>query len=265
MQCQLYNAAGNRILWIDGGESPFEPGGEVDVDRVKMTGRRLVERYRFGQEMTAVLFRTFRGRFALFWNPDGSEEDLCGNAIRCAAHFASSDAEPINDLQLFTPRGSYVARRLNSENGSVIIPARTIRMGAAQANGDRMVDTGSPHCICMVHEEWPAQAVKHAMARSRGFDAVNFDLVRRLGPFHFRVRIFERGVGETFSCGTGATAIVAALGTFDGDGERDTEPDHLVEFASGEQLTVTYRRNLDAFEVAGRVELLLATTIAEEL
>jgi diaminopimelate epimerase len=141
-----------------------------------------------------------------------------------------------------------------------VIPASTIRIEPRQPNGDVAVNTGSPHSLRIVEHEWPQKVVKEAIARSRGTDPVNFDLVRIVNPFHFRARVFERGVGETFSCGTGAAAIVAALGTFDSSPGRP----HQVEFASGEQLTVTHHRSPDAFEVGGRVELLMAASVTTE-
>jgi diaminopimelate epimerase len=256
VRCHLYNAAGNRILWIDGGTSD----GEIDFDLLKIDGGRLAQRCQFGQEMAAVIYHASQGRHALFWNPDGSREDLCGNAVRCLPHFLSNGSGPIADVTVRTPGGTYIGRRLDADRGSVIIPARTIRISPKEANGDVVVDVGTRHRIRQVDREWPEEVVLEAMASSRGPGPVNFDLVRQMGPFHFRARIFERGVGETFSCGTGAAAIVAALGTFDADAE-DLEPSHLVQFASGEQLTVNYRRSLDAFEVSGRVELLLETSI----
>ena len=256
MRCHIYNAAGNRILWIDGGSVRFESGFE----ELKRAGSNLARQCQCAQEMTAILYRTASGSRAVFWNPDGTEEELCGNAIRCLPHFISDGADLIDDICIETSRGIYVGRRLDENHGSVVIPAFTIRIQPKQSNGDSLVNTGSPHCIRVVEHEWPKKVVKEAIARSRGADPVNFDLVRVVNPFHFRARVFERGVGETFSCGTGAAAIVAALGTFD----RSPGKPHLVEFASGEQLTVTHHPSPDAFEVGGRVELLMAASVAIE-
>jgi diaminopimelate epimerase len=106
-----------------------------------------------------------------------------------------------------------------------------------------------------VHREWLDQDLADAMTYSNGPRSVNFSLVRRVAPFQYRVRIFERGVGETSSCGTAATAIAAALEI------RAAPPviaqrSHQVEFASGEQLAVTHDSSLESFEIRGRVSLL---------
>lgn len=254
--CHVYNAAGNKILWLDGGDSSLE----AHFDQLRDTGRILARRCKFGQEMTAVLFRSSRLSRALFWNPDGTEEGICGNAIRCAAHFVSGQSDPIDRITIETTRGTYLSRKLNTNHGSATLPAHTIRIDAKRINGDLLVNVGTPHRIRLVMEEWPDDAVMEAIACSSGTHPVNFDLVRRIGRHHFRARIFERGVGETASCGTGAAAIVAALGEFYTD-PQDREHPYLIEFASGEQLNVTYNQSLDSIEISGRVELLTASSI----
>jgi diaminopimelate epimerase len=210
--------------------------------------------------MTAVLFRSPGCLRALFWNPDGTEESICGNAIRCAAHFISRDSAPIDNVAIETPHGTYLGRKLAADRGSVAIPAHTIRIRTEKIDGDLLVNIGTPHRIRVVAEEWPDDGVKDAVACSESSEPVNFNLVRKVGPFHFRARIFERGVGETLSCGTGAAAIVSALADL-GANSVDGEHPYLVEFASGEQLTVTYNQSLDQIEISGSVELLVASSI----
>jgi|GEM_PF-3341374 diaminopimelate epimerase len=254
--CHVYDAAGNRILWLDGGDSDRE----AHFDQLRVAGRRLARRCNFGQEMTAVLFRSSQLSRAMFWNPDGTEEGVCGNAIRCAAHFISKESAPIDKISIETPHGIYLSRKLDIDHGSVIMPVHTIRIETKWINGDLLVNVGTPHRIRLVTEEWPEDGVREAIACSKGCDPMNFDLVRKIGPFHFRARIFERGVGETASCGTGAAAIVAALGEL-GPDSADRERPHLIEFASGEQLNVIYNRSLDSIEICGRVGLLSAFLI----
>jgi len=255
-KCHLYDAAGNKILWVDGGDAD----DEVGFDQLKVTGRNLLRQCHFGQEMMAVIFGSSGHWRALFWNPDGTEERLCGNAIRCAAHFISKQSGSIDKVSIETPHGIYFSRNLDGNHGSVIMPAEAIRIAAEKINGDLLVDVGTPHRIRVIEKEWPDDGIRDAIACSGGSNPVNFDLVRKVGPFHFRARIFERGVGETRSCGTGAAAIVAALGELDA-GLSDSEHPRLVEFASGEQLNVTYNRLLDSIEISGRMELLIASSI----
>jgi diaminopimelate epimerase len=252
----LYDAAGNKILWLDGRDSD----GEAHFDQLRVVGRQLARQCNFGQEMTAVLFGHSGRSRALFWNPDGTEERVCGNAIRCAAHFISNESAPIDKVSVETPHGIYLSCKLDVNQGSMFMPAHTIRISTKRTNGDVMIDVGTPHRIRFVDCQWPADDVTDAIACSGGPDPINFNLVSRIGPFHVRARTFERGVGETASCGTGAVAIAAALGGFGADSIDRRNP-CLVQFASGEQLTVSYNEPLDSYELRGRVELLMASSV----
>jgi diaminopimelate epimerase len=251
MRCQLFDAAGNKILWLDAGDFTAETG----YSQLRIAGSRLARRYRIGQEMTAVLFRCGERCYrALFWNPDGTYEMLCGNAIRCLAHFLSSAAFPLNRVCVSTEFGDCVSRKCNGSVGSVEMPREAVQV-AATDGGDLLVNAGTPHRIRLVNREWPDQDVRDAIFHSAHGDRVNFNLLHEIGPYLYRVRIFERGVGETFSCGTAAAAIAAAI---DNHTNGSTPPltRHLVQFASGEQLTVTHDRSGDSYEVSGNVNLL---------
>lgn len=251
MKCHLFDAAGNRILWLDAGD----PGAESDYDRLKISGFELAHQYQFGQEMTAVLFHTGHCYRALFWNPDGTYEMVCGNAIRCLAHFVSSESVPVDSASVETLFGDFVSRRLDGGRGSVVMPGYAVRVTTAAHSDDFFVDTGTPHRIRLVNREWPEQDLRDAISYSGNSDPVNFNLLHEVGPLLHRVRIFERGVGETSSCGTAAVAIVAAVDRL-ANGAVPPLTQHFVQFASGEQLTVMHDRLADSYELSGRVALL---------
>jgi diaminopimelate epimerase len=251
MRCRLYDAAGNRILWLDsrGGSESLE------YDELKELGFELSRQFQVGQDLTAVLFGSPEAQLALFWNPDGSYEMICGNAIRCLAHFVSEDSSAPAAVAVQTEHGKYLSRKVDANHGSVVVASRTVRVGDPRADGDRFVDVGTPHRIRVVEREWPEEDVAAAMFYSTGAAPVNFSLVRRAGPRHYRARIFERGVGETSSCGTASVAIVAALEKSAAHAAWPRSSQH-VEFASGEQLTVSYDSSQESYEIGGRVALL---------
>ena len=87
MRCRLYNAAGNRILWLchDGASR------SADFPELRSLGLAAVRDHQFGQELTAVLFGCPGSFKALFWNQDDTAEDICGNALRCLADFLTDD------------------------------------------------------------------------------------------------------------------------------------------------------------------------------
>src|ERR1700733_850066 len=250
MRCHLYDAAGNRILWLDSRGDDF-----LSYDQLKLMGYELSRQFQFGQDLTAVLFGCAQSQHALFWNSDGSYEMVCGNAIRCLAHFLWDDAIAQGSVAVATQHANYVSRKIDDHHGAAVIPCRTVRVGAAEQYGDLIVDVGTPHRIRLVNREWPSEDVEAAMAYSNAERPVNFSLVRRVAPYQYRVRIFERGVGETSSCGTAAIAIAAALEIRAASSAAPQSPHHI-EFASGERLTVTHNASPESFEIGGRVALL---------
>ena len=77
------------------------------------------------------------------------------------------------------------------------------------------VDIGNPPAVVLVED----LAEAGPLGEPPGYDAadfpdgVNVEFVARLGPDHLSMRVYERGVGETYSCGTGACAAAVAVGT----------------------------------------------------
>lgn len=250
MKCHLYDAAGNHVLWLDAREHGFE----TDFEQQRKIGAKLSEQFHLGQEITAVLFRSDRSARACFWNPDGSFEAICGNAIRCLAHFMGNDPIAREVFCVETPCASYLSRKLGAHFGSVIIPGSAVRVKTVSDSGDIAVDIGTPHRIRLVETEWLERDVADAKLYSEGSYPVNFDLVRKVSPHHFKVRVFERGVGETLSCGTAAASIVAALQPETSCLERPEN--YRVEFASGEELLVCHDRINASYEIGGRVSLI---------
>jgi diaminopimelate epimerase len=254
MKGRLYDAAGNRILWLDSRGTNRGREEETQYDRLRITGYELSQRFRLGQDLTAVLFSSPRTLRALFWNRDGSYEMTCGNAIRCLAHFIDEDAIHQETVSVETPYATYVSRRVDAHHASVIVSGKTVRVGASDPDGDFLVDVGTPHRLRLVGREWPEDDLADAITYSNAQEPVNFSLVRQVAPFRYRVRIFERGVGETSSCGTAAVSIVAALGNPAGTSR--ARASHRVDFASGERLTVIYDPALECYEIGGRVIVL---------
>jgi diaminopimelate epimerase len=251
---RLYDAAGNRILWLDSRGANGRREDDARFARLRVAGYELSQRFDVGQDLTAVLFSSPRTLRALFWNRDGSYEMTCGNAIRCLAHFIGENASHSRTVSVETPYATYVSRKLDAYHACAVVSGKTVRVAAPHPDGDFLVDVGTPHRIRLVDDEWRERDLADAITHSTAPEPKNFSLVRRVAPCRFRVRIFERGVGETSSCGTAAVSIVAALGSPAGTTTARTS--HLVDFASGEKLTVVYDPASDCYEVGGRVTLL---------
>ena len=167
-------------------------------------------------------------------NADGSPAEMCGNGIRLYAHYLVTTglAEP-GPMRIATRRGvlelEVGPRQVTVDMGVPLIGDPTDVDGAEAVS----VDMGNPHAVVVV----PDVAALGELKTSR-LD-LNVEYVQDLGPAAIAMRVHERGVGETRSCGTGTCAAVVAtslrLGT-----PRDTPYDVRVP---GGQLTVTWRAN----------------------
>ena len=156
-------------------------------------------------------------------NADGSYAEMCGNGIRLVLHALVT--EGLLDRSTCeagvivgtrggprqvgaTPRGDYWA-----DMG----PARPFGAGEATLSGrtfsGQAISMGNPHLACLTDVDIDALDLTRAPEFDAGLfpEGVNVEVVNVLEPAaHIRLRVFERGVGETRSCGTGACAAAFA-------------------------------------------------------
>ncbi len=157
-------------------------------------------------------------------NADGSRAQTCGNGIRCVAHFARGRELVDSDvLRVHTDAGACVVELLRERNA---VAGARVDMGPPRAVEQNVelrgefgrvltthVDMGNPHCVLVVEDERSAPvgelgpALEH---HARFPERTNVEFAaQRDGRWHLRV--WERGVGETAACGTGACATAVAL------------------------------------------------------
>jgi diaminopimelate epimerase len=163
-------------------------------------------------------------RMTIF-NADGSRPEACGNGLRCVARFAREQGFSASDtfsvqtdagvrsVEIVRDRGAIVGVRASMG------PPREIEVGvtlASSKGGQRatLVDMGNPHAVLFVADERtaPVAELGRELERHPRFpNRTNVEFAAlRDGRVHLRV--WERGVGETAACGTGACATaVAAL------------------------------------------------------
>jgi diaminopimelate epimerase len=174
------------------------------------------------REGTVAFYRIF--------NADGGEVEQCGNGARCVAEWLRLEGRARTpDLPMDSPGGLVHARLLRPGLVSVDMgvpdfdpaalpftaPAEAPRYHL-QADGEAIefgaVSMGNPHAVLFVASVAQAPVARlgplieshPAFARR-----VNVGFLEVVDPGHVRLRVFERGVGETLACGTGACAAVA--------------------------------------------------------
>jgi len=170
------------------------------------------------------------------FNPDGSESEMCGNGIRIFARYlAASGAAAEPEFTLETLAGAITPRLLEGgtvrvdmgrarfRSGSIdtSLVAATAPDGVVDAVLEALgrsyrftfVDVGNPHCIIQVDDpaEIDLPTVGGAIEKHPLFpNRVNVEFIHAEADGSVRMRVWERGVGETQACGTGATAVGAA-------------------------------------------------------
>lgn len=159
--------------------------------------------------------------FMDYHNADGSLAEMCGNGVRVYARYlVDSGLAPAGDLTLDTragPRSVHVPadpdRPITVDMGAPTYDGQVtkVRVEGTVLSGD-VVSMGNPHVVCAVDDlagVGPLLALPEIDADLFPTGA-NVEFVVRRGPRHLAMRVHERGVGETQSCGTGACAAVVA-------------------------------------------------------
>ncbi|HIR76070.1 MAG TPA: diaminopimelate epimerase [Candidatus Choladousia intestinipullorum] len=179
------------------------------------------------------------------YNADGSRGAMCGNGIRCVAKYVY-DYGLTDKEQISVATGSGIKQLdLTVENGKVSlvkvdmgspileaekIPARRDYFGEKQEQGDQRiiaenlavqgrdyevtcVSMGNPHCITCVDDVdgLEIEQIGPDFENHPAFpDRVNTEFIRVIDRNTVQMRVWERGSGETWACGTGACAVAVA-------------------------------------------------------
>lgn len=148
-------------------------------------------------------------------NADGSEAEMCGNGVRCAARFLSENGEG-DSLRIETLAGEIHSEVL--ERGETY--RIRVRLGVPQFEKRDMpfasaefVRMGNPHIAVFdpILDADGLIAAAEGVQRLAAFrEGVNVHAVRVTGPHRIQVVPWERGVGLTAACGTGSAACAAA-------------------------------------------------------
>ena len=170
-------------------------------------------------------------RYRIF-NADGSEVEQCGNGARCFARFVrEQDLTEAREIPVETLGGRIVLHVEDDEQVRVdmgrpeFAPARIPLLAEAEADAYTLdvqgqsfsmgaVSMGNPHAVILVDDvaSAPVHEIGPIIERHASFPRrvnVGFAALRDRG--HVDLRVFERGVGETLACGSGAAAAMAVL------------------------------------------------------
>jgi diaminopimelate epimerase len=189
--------------------------------------------------------------FMDYWNSDGSVAEMCGNGVRVFTRYLleSGLARPQDGGLPIATRAGVVRAAVEERDIAVDLglPHRyghsTAAVGALELSGVA-VDCGNPHLVCALPDAATLSALD--LTRTPAYDTgffpagVNVEFVAPApavteADLHVLVRVFERGSGETLSCGSGACAV-AAVALRDAGRERGV----VAVDVPGGRLTVTF-------------------------
>ena len=199
--------------------------------------------------------KTAHAKMRMF-NADGSEAGMCGNAIRCIGKFlyenknvkdTNIDIETISGLKklVINTTGSEVtsvkvdmgAPLTNPSDIPVSLPGDIIVGREVNISGQSYeitcVSMGNPHAVIFHDdvESFDLHTIGPLFEHAEIFpDRINFEVAQMLGRNHIRMRVWERGTGETLACGTGACAVAVAAVNL---GFCDSKKDICVELKGG--------------------------------
>ena len=222
---------GNDYIYINCFEENLD-GVDLTNLAIKMSDRH----FGVGSDGIVLIMpsKTADARMRIF-NPDGSEAQMCGNAIRCVARYlyesgivkkermAVETESGIKTIDL-NVKGPVFSAKVNM--GEPILDASQI---PTSFSGEKVIDEliyvdgkevkitcvsmGNPHCIVFVDdvEFEDFQRLGRALENHKMFpERINVEFVKPIDKSHIRMRVWERGAGETLACGTGACASAVA-------------------------------------------------------
>jgi diaminopimelate epimerase len=163
------------------------------------------------------------------FNADGGEVEQCGNGLRCLARYIEKrDLCSLEQFTISTGAGVFTARVLKQEIEITLgVPqVDVIDHVVVFADGNlraSLISMGNPHAIIQVEElaNYPIKEIGQAIEALPYFSTgINVGFVRVIDRGAIELRTYERGVGETLSCGSNACAAVVAgmsLGLLDNE------------------------------------------------
>ena len=232
------HGAGNDFVVIDLRDGIPPPDAEL--------ASRLADRH-FGvgcDQILTIEAPRSEGSVASYriWNSDGSASQQCGNGARCVAAWLVRDGVASGDrFRVDSPLATHEVVRLDGDRYSIAMgvpqfdPAKIPLAGFAetqeryeiQLDGKTIsfgaVSMGNPHALVEVSDIDSAQvAMLGASLQSSGAfpQSANIGFAQVVARDRLHLRVYERGVGETLACGSGACAAAAILirrGTVDRD------------------------------------------------
>lgn len=234
------HGAGNDYIYVDALGTPTS----FDIDKTDLPdlARQISDRhFGVGSDGLIAILPSADADFRMrMFNADGSEAQMCGNGARCVAKYLYDKGFTQNTVISLETLAGIKILHLNIEDGEV--KSVTVEMGKPMfcrkdipVCGDALssmikeplvaddktfevtaVGMGNPHGVIFV-DELTDRLIHHygklLETHSVWPEKANIEFVKIIDPTHLKIRVWERGSGETLACGTGTCAAVVAAAT----------------------------------------------------
>ncbi|HZD42020.1 MAG TPA: diaminopimelate epimerase [Terriglobales bacterium] len=257
------HGAGNDFVFLDCLTMPLE--------NLPALAKRLCDRrFGIGADQLLTIHPSKTADFKMeIYNADGSQVEMCGNGIRCFAKYVVEHGlTQKKELEVETLAGiirpRIVGNRVEVDMGEPILEGRQIPVDADGRIINRplavddgvyqvtCVSMGNPHCVVYLDEVESLDLARlgpkfesHPFFPKR----VNTEFIEIVGPGEVKMRVWERGAGETWACGTGASAVGVA-GVLTGRTERK-----ITVHLKGGDLLIEWRENNHVYMTGAAVEV----------
>ncbi|MEM2337672.1 MAG: diaminopimelate epimerase [Candidatus Bathyarchaeia archaeon] len=247
---------GNDYVVIDN-RSGLLNEGELSSLAVRLCERR----FGIGADGLLLIYPSQKAEVKMrIFNPDGTEAEMCGNGIRCLAKYCFENSLVQRTSFLVETLAGVRTLNLKIGNNNVVEYVK-VDMGSPNFEADKIpikwngafinkplnvgdktfyvtaLSMGNPHCVIFVEDvkSYPVADIGPILEKHELFPRrTNVEFVQVVSNKKLKVRVWERSVGETLACGTGACASVVAANILGKVGETV-----VVELLGGE-LTVEY-------------------------
>lgn len=262
---------GNDFVIVDARQEPFAPSADVL--------RRIADRHRGVGYDQLISITPGGGDIAAkltFWNADGTESGACGNGTRCAAWLLLQE-RPEKWVVLQSVTGELICRREDDGRMTVDLgharsdwkeiplarkmDTRTLSFAKGPLKDPAALSLGNPHVTFFVDnvEKIDLATLGPAIEHDPLFpERVNVGIAQVIGPDELRVRVWERGVGITQACGTGASAAAVNASRRGLVGRR------VKTRLDGGELSIWWRE-YNHVEMTGPISLAFTGTLSPEL
>ncbi len=217
---------GNDFVLLDG------RGQTLPLDRSSL--RQLADRHTgVGCDQVLVIenIEATDGFGYRVFNPDGSEVEQCGNGARCVARWLFDRSEIGATASLVSGAGMIDVQMASNNQvcvdmGEPVFTPSAIPLNSSEAGPVHAIDLGSglqefsvlsmgnPHAVMEVEDVAiaPVEQIGQQLQNHPAFPRqVNVGFAQVSGPSDLKLRVFERGAGETLACGSGACAAAVAM------------------------------------------------------